>query len=308
MQKIACIEDSPHELSKECDLEEYRERLRTLSAFRLNQEEIRVKLFEDVTVLRPDPGPPLPTPTDAMRRRAAIADWLDAKSAWIFSAPVAIVGLWSLLHGEVLFALMTVMYALVPTLLVLLAISALLQYIFGVTSAKNSCRAYDHQAVLLAAAQHPTPPPRGPAKLDAIRQERRRRVADKTTVEHWQALRASDLERATAELFAAHGYEVKQTGGRGDQGADLILRKAQERQRILVQCKGLATPASPRVVRELVGAKQMLRCDEAWLIAPNGVSDAAHDACRKARVRYLTGRQLSRLAQELNPEHVDTKS
>jgi hypothetical protein len=93
-----------------------------------------------------------------------------------------------------------------------------------------------------------------------------------------------EFERHVAAWFGAHGYRVEHVGGRGDGGVDVRVWRGGRAG--IVQCKryGAAHPVGPAVIRELVGARTLLRADDAWLATTGRVTSGA---CQLALIERI---------------------
>lgn len=89
----------------------------------------------------------------------------------------------------------------------------------------------------------------------------------------WRTLTGREFEEHLAALLAGAGFVVSHVGGRGDEGADLVIRG--QRAKIVVQCKAFSKPVGPGPVRDLFGALMHHEADEAWLVSLEGFTNAA---------------------------------
>ncbi len=101
--------------------------------------------------------------------------------------------------------------------------------------------------------------------------EKRLRAAKQHTF--WRNLTGREFEEHLTELLGRAGFTVIHVGGKGDEGADLIIKG--QRTKIVVQCKAFSKPVGPGPVRDLFGALMHHGADEAWLVSLEGFSDAA---------------------------------
>lgn len=109
------------------------------------------------------------------------------------------------------------------------------------------------------------------------------KAAQKTSF--WRQLSGTEFEEHLAVLLTEAGFTVKHVGGKGDEGADLIL--ASERSKIVVQCKAFSKPVGPGPVRDLYGALMHHHANEAWLVSLEGFSDAAVSFAGGKAIRLL---------------------
>jgi len=130
-------------------------------------------------------------------------------------------------------------------------------------------------------------------KCEEEKQQRERQGELRRKLEWWQTLDGSAFEREVAELFRGRGYDVEIRGGPGDEGIDLILRKAGGA--TLVQCKAHAGDIGVGPVRELYGTMMHHGAGEAWLVATGGFSSGAEDFAANKAIRL---RSISEIIQE----------
>jgi HJR/Mrr/RecB family endonuclease len=130
--------------------------------------------------------------------------------------------------------------------------------------------------------------------------ERKIRVAKdrelKQQVSWWKTLDGVQFERELANLYRARGYDVKYTGGSGDEGVDLILRIGEKR--IIVQCKSIKSYVSPGAVRDLYGTLMHQKADEAWLITTSGFYSGARGFARGKPIRLFTIGEILRIPDD----------
>jgi hypothetical protein len=101
----------------------------------------------------------------------------------------------------------------------------------------------------------------------------------------WKQLSGTEFEKHLAALLTDTGFTVKHVGGKGDEGADLIITG--ERVKIVVQCKAFSKPVGPGPVRDLYGALMHHQANEAWLVSLEGFSDAAVSFAAGKAIRLL---------------------
>ncbi len=101
----------------------------------------------------------------------------------------------------------------------------------------------------------------------------------------WKRLSGIEFEENLAALLTEAGFRVKHVGGKGDEGADLIITG--ERVKIVVQCKAFSKPVGPGPVRDLYGALMHHEANEAWLVSLEGFSDAAVSFAGGKAIRLL---------------------
>ena len=120
-------------------------------------------------------------------------------------------------------------------------------------------------------------------KREAERQEeaRKRKVR---TLEGLQQLSGKEFEDLIANLFRKDGYTVRQCGGSGDQGIDMILHITNT-EKDVVQCKRWKSDVGSPVVREFYGAMMHSNARHGFIITTAVFSSGAR--------RFVTGKPIT---------------
>ena len=114
----------------------------------------------------------------------------------------------------------------------------------------------------------------------------------------WTSLNGREFERAVGDLLKGFGYQVEWTGGAGDGGIDLVLKK--EDTVTIVQCKQHKNPASPALVRDLYGTMNDCGADQAILACTSGFTRGTVNFARDKPIMLLSVDDLVKMATELN--------
>jgi restriction endonuclease Mrr len=122
----------------------------------------------------------------------------------------------------------------------------------------------------------------------------RQRLAAWLEQDYWRRLSGNGLELEVGALLEKLGHQVKRTGGAGDGGVDLLIDLD-----TVVQCKCHAGPASPSVVRDLLGTKTYLRAKRAILVSTGGVTSGAADFARQVEIEIWDAAYLVRLRKQV---------
>jgi len=127
-----------------------------------------------------------------------------------------------------------------------------------------------------------------------IEQRRKRRLA---TTRDICALTPSEFEQYVAILFEKAGYHVRQTGGSGDHGVDLELRRG--RATGIVQCKRYEDAVGPSTIRELIGTMTNAGARRGFLITTSSFTEGARREAQKApyEISLVDGAGLVRWAR-----------
>jgi len=106
------------------------------------------------------------------------------------------------------------------------------------------------------------------------------------------SLSPSEFEAYVGVLFEKAGYRVKQTGGRGDRGIDLVVSR-NGRSRV-VQCKRYGEDVGPGAVREFIGAMTNAQATHGFLVATSGFTTGARREAHEAPydIGLLDGRAI----------------
>jgi len=125
----------------------------------------------------------------------------------------------------------------------------------------------------------------------------RRRKGRLATTRDICALSPSDFEEYVAVLFEKAGYRVRRTGGSGDHGVDLMVKR--DGTTSVVQCKRYGDAIGPRTVRELIGAMTNAGVQDGLLITTSGFTAGAEQEVRKApyTISLIDGEALIRWAR-----------
>lgn len=90
------------------------------------------------------------------------------------------------------------------------------------------------------------------------------------------------FEEYLAILFKKLGYQVKRTPYQGDYGADLILKRGDEK--TVVQAKRYKRNVGVKAVQEAVTSKEYYRCDKAMVVTNSYFSQQAKTLARANQV------------------------
>lgn len=126
-----------------------------------------------------------------------------------------------------------------------------------------------------------------------LEQRRRERLAATRDI---RSLTPSEFETYVGVLFEKAGYRVKQTGGSGDRGIDLIVSRSGRAS--VVQCKRYEEDIGPSAVRELIGSMTNAGATHGFLITTSGFTPGARQEAQKApyRIKLLGGKEIVRWA------------
>lgn len=104
---------------------------------------------------------------------------------------------------------------------------------------------------------------------------------------------AARFERRCAKQLRRGGWAVREIGGSGDQGADLLARLG--RVKLVIQVKHHRRPVGNRAVQEVIAARSYYGATHAAVVASAGFTRAAEALAARADVALLDLAQLRRL-------------
>ena len=96
------------------------------------------------------------------------------------------------------------------------------------------------------------------------------------------AMTGGQFEVFVAQVLRALGYSTTVLGGSGDQGVDIIA--VDKDGRVAVQCKNYKKRVGNKPVQEVYAGSRHHRCDHAWVVAPAGYTEGAHELAQSVGV------------------------
>ncbi len=109
----------------------------------------------------------------------------------------------------------------------------------------------------------------------------------------FSSLNGQGFEDLLYRLFIAAGYSVQRTGKSGDQGADLITNKGDER--TVVQAKRYQYSVGNSAVQEAVAAQKMYDCNKASVVTTSEFTASAKTLAQKNGVELIEKGRLQQL-------------
>ena len=134
--------------------------------------------------------------------------------------------------------------------------------------------------------------------LGAPQQEPEIRIGDFTE------LNGYEFEEYLKSLFELLGYTAIQTSLSGDQGADLILSKDDEK--IVVQAKKYEENVSNKAVQEVAAAKNYYEADKAMVVTNSSFTKSAIELAFSNDVELWDGRKLKDIVRDLESKSEDS--
>lgn len=114
----------------------------------------------------------------------------------------------------------------------------------------------------------------------------------------FERLGGLEFESYIQKLFQILGYTVVKTKASGDQGADLIISKDNEK--IAVQAKKYSGGVSNKAIQEVVAAKNYYKTDGALVITNSFYTKGAIDLALANKVELWDGKKLNAIINDLN--------
>jgi restriction system protein len=109
----------------------------------------------------------------------------------------------------------------------------------------------------------------------------------------FDSMTPKEFEEFVAHVFRLKGHSVKNVGGSGDDGIDLILE--QRTTKGIVQCKRQESNITPRMLREFVGALVGTDAKKAYFVTSGDFSDNAREWAKKfTLITLVNGETLKR--------------
>jgi len=116
-------------------------------------------------------------------------------------------------------------------------------------------------------------------------------------------LNGYEFEEYLKNLFELIGYTAIQTSLSGDQGADLILSKDDEK--IVVQAKKYDGKVSNKAVQEIAAAKNYYDSDKAMVVTNSSFTTSAIELAFRNDVELWDGRKLKGIVRDLEDKSKD---
>lgn len=107
-------------------------------------------------------------------------------------------------------------------------------------------------------------------------------------------------EQFCALLARNCGWDANATSGSGDQGVDVVARKAG--QTLVIQCKKYRKPVGNKAVQEIIAAREYTRADIAAVVTNNTYTKSAKALAQASQVHLLHHVDLLKLDKNLGLE------
>ena len=104
------------------------------------------------------------------------------------------------------------------------------------------------------------------------------------------------FERHVQKLLHSRGWDARVTKGSGDQGVDVIAKKAGVA--IAIQCKLYSGAVGTSAVQEVIAGKSFYRCDYGWVVTNASFTPGAKALASKAEIVLI---HYSKIHDHLSP-------
>lgn len=105
-----------------------------------------------------------------------------------------------------------------------------------------------------------------------------------------EGITPSEFEGHCCEIMREEGWDAHVTKGSGDQGADVVDTK--DNQRLVVQCKLYSGTVGNKAVQEVLAAKSFYGADHAAVVCTTGYTKAAQQLAQSSDVALLMYHEL----------------
>lgn len=105
----------------------------------------------------------------------------------------------------------------------------------------------------------------------------------KANINEIDKLSGTMFEHYLEQFFKRQGWQVKQTGGKGDYGADLILSSASRK--VVIQAKRWKKNVGYEASQQAYTNKDIYGCTEAWVVTNSGFTEQALEGAKRLGVK-----------------------
>lgn len=115
-------------------------------------------------------------------------------------------------------------------------------------------------------------------------------LREKVSWEDIEEMNGLEFERFLEDLFNSMGYNAHQTSGSGDQGADVIAEKPDEK--IAIQAKRYSDNVSNKAIQEAISARDFYNCDRAIVVTNSEFTRSAEELAQKTGTDLWNSQEL----------------
>jgi hypothetical protein len=120
----------------------------------------------------------------------------------------------------------------------------------------------------------------------------------KKNIGDFSRLNSHQFEDYLKEVFSILGYQVMRTKLSGDQGADLIIKKGNEK--TVVQVKKYAGSVTNKAIQEVVASKKHYEANKAMVVTTGTFTKSAIELAKSNKVKLWDKNKLKRIINEIN--------
>ncbi len=118
----------------------------------------------------------------------------------------------------------------------------------------------------------------------------------------FESLNGYQFEDYLKELLLELGYQVIRTKSSGDQGADLIIKKDNEK--TVVQAKKYSGSVTNKAIQEIVASKQHYEAEKALVITTGKFTKSAIELAKSNKVEIWDNKKLNEIIASINNKNV----
>lgn len=133
--------------------------------------------------------------------------------------------------------------------------------------------------------------------ISKIKEARLRRWLEKhKKLEDWKKLDGREFEKIVALIYKDLGYKTKITGGAGDRGIDIVIKK--DNKNWFIQCKQMEV-VSPKYVREFYGSvvSRLEEEEKGFLVTTGDFTAEGKEFVKDKPIELIDGLKLEKLAK-----------
>lgn len=131
-------------------------------------------------------------------------------------------------------------------------------------------------------------------KIEEIRLKRW--LEEHKKLEDWKKLNGREFEKIVALIYKGLGYKTKITGGAGDRGIDIILKK--DGKNWFIQCKQMEV-VSPKYVREFYGSvvSRLGEGEKGFLVTTGDFTAEGKEFAKDKPIELINGLKVEKLIE-----------
>lgn len=140
--------------------------------------------------------------------------------------------------------------------------------------------------------------------LSIVKNKKEKARLSRSGIDQIDLMDGVQFEHYLSVLFEKLGYKTNVTKATGDYGADLILKKDNEK--IVVQAKRYSKNVGIKAVQEISASKSHYNADSAWVVSNSMFTKSAKELAVSNDVRLIDRNSLIDLILNVNPNALNT--